>query len=117
MLRDSFFKLGGIVRGEESVVVNVTLNRSHSIYSAHFPGHPITPGVCIVRMAVEILSLLEGRELSLKGARNIKFLVPIDPTRTQSLDFEVKGRSVVVREATPSGETPLVFAKMNLELE
>ena len=43
------------------------------IYAAHFPGYPVTPGVALVQMALECM----GR--SLKGAKDIKFLVPVVP--------------------------------------
>ena len=36
---------------------NVILNPDHLIYKAHFPGQPVTPGVCILQMIRELLSV------------------------------------------------------------
>lgn len=53
--------------------VSVRLLADSPIYAAHFPGQPITPGVVLLQMALEVTQ----RELV--QARNIKFLVPVAP--------------------------------------
>ena len=58
----------------------VKLNAGHYIYKAHFPSNPITPGVCMVQMATEILELRLGKKLKLNMAGNIKFRKPVAPT-------------------------------------
>jgi 3-hydroxyacyl-[acyl-carrier-protein] dehydratase len=60
--------------------VQVKLNADHYIYRAHFPNNPITPGVCLVQMAAEILELRLGKQLQLNTAVNIKFRKPVAPT-------------------------------------
>lgn len=57
----------------------IRLNPGHEIYKAHFPEQPITPGVIIVRMAMELLSDALGRKAHLVGAPNIKFSSPLFP--------------------------------------
>ena len=49
------------------------------VYAAHFPGYPITPGVTIVQMALELM----GRRLS--GAKDIKFVEPVLPSASGTL--------------------------------
>ena len=53
---------------------NIVLDAEHFIYKAHFPGEPITPGVCIMQIAVELLSLHCGKPLAIDTVKNIKFL-------------------------------------------
>ena len=60
-----------IERKEGSALVR-TLPES-SIYAAHFPGYPITPGVCLVQIALELM----GKEMA--GAKDIKFVTPLMP--------------------------------------
>lgn len=51
------------------------------IYAAHFPGYPITPGVTITQMALELM----GRRMT--GAREVKFLVPLLPDATVRFEW------------------------------
>ena len=66
------------------------------IYQAHFPGEPITPGVCIVQIGKEVIEdlLLEqssvSRRLEIIKAKNIKFLSVISPNETPILTYQVR---------------------------
>ena len=75
--------------------VTVELNGNSGIYAAHFPGHPITPGVTIVQIAVELLSLESGRTLDITQAKNIKFLVPVIPEGHTRLSFCFVGENEI----------------------
>lgn len=76
-----------------SAVYSVLLNPEHAIYGAHFPGNPITPGVCLVQMAVELLSCHLNKSLVLKNMVNTKFLKPVSPKDGFLLTFEIKYES------------------------
>jgi 3-hydroxymyristoyl/3-hydroxydecanoyl-(acyl carrier protein) dehydratase len=45
------------------------------IYAAHFPGFPVTPGVTLVQMALELM------DKKLQSAKDIKFVVPVLPSK------------------------------------
>ena len=91
MLQGSLYRI--ITRSGNKFTVE--LDRGCEIYSAHFPGHPITPGVAIVQIAVELLSLVSGRTLDISYAKNIKFLVPIIPEEGTLLDYCIDSDSVI----------------------
>ena len=59
---------------KESVCARITLLPDSPIYAAHFPGFPVTPGVTLVQMALELM----GRKL--QSAKDIKFVVPVLPS-------------------------------------
>ena len=82
-LKDSMFT----VTGGTPDKVAVRLNGNHEIYQAHFPGNPITPGVCIVQMIGELLSDRCGRRLSLSKIVNLKFVAPISPVDTPDIEI------------------------------
>lgn len=44
------------------------------VYAAHFPGFPVTPGVTLVQMGLELM----GNKLL--SAKDIKFIVPVIPS-------------------------------------
>lgn len=73
------------VVSESADEVNVRLHADHFIYQAHFPGNPITPGVCIVQMIGELLQNRLGRSLSLAKIVNLKFVSVINPIESPEL--------------------------------
>ena len=56
------------------------------VYKGHFPGYPITPGVCLVEIALELMG-----NVQLVGAKNIKFTSPIIPAEGTELRFNLGG--------------------------
>ena len=54
ILLNDFFQIveSGVDPKSGQLIFKVRLNASHVIYKAHFPGMPITPGVCIIQMCV-----------------------------------------------------------------
>ena len=89
----------------------VRLHPEWPIYKAHFPGHPITPGVCIVQMVQELLQLYLPRELTLRGAKNIKYVSIISPDEVAELTVsfskieELPDGSLKVQAQITNGET------------
>lgn len=93
------------------------LDPGHFIYKAHFPGQPITPGVVIIQIALELLELLMDRPVQLSSIRNVKFLHVIDPDETPDLKYEyhklsTEEEQVKVQVEVSGGE--VVFAKISL---
>ncbi len=57
----------------------VRLNAQHGIYRVHFPENPITPGVCLLQMAAEIMGERYHKTFLLFKGSNIKFKRPVTP--------------------------------------
>ena len=94
----------------------IRLNPDHTIYKAHFPELPITPGVILVRIGVELLGDLLGRKVRLVGAPNIKFTAPVYPEEGKVLDYEITLKedsqaTVVVKDEQT------VYSKQSLRYE
>ena len=85
ILQDNLFTIVSQQQEEGLDVFHVRLNPEWPIYKAHFPGHPITPGVCIVQMVQELLQVLQHRELSFCQAKNIKYLSIVSPEEITEL--------------------------------
>ena len=110
-LQDNLYTIVSQQQEEGLDVFHVRLHPEWAIYKAHFPGHPITPGVCIVKMIQELLQKLQGRELSLQRAKNIKYLSIISPEEVSDLTIaftKVEAQpdnSIKVQAQVASGET------------
>lgn len=87
MLSGDFFET--VSRTAEGT--RIRLCTGHRIYDAHFPDHPVTPGVVLVQIAVELLSEREGRRLELVSSKGIKFLIPVGPGAELLYRFEEGG--------------------------
>ena len=104
-LKNSMFT----VMGGTPDQVAVRLNGGHEIYKAHFPGNPITPGVCIVQMIGELLSDRCGRRLSLSKIVNLKFVAPISFTLVDDTATACKGKGTITSGEQLLTQFSLVF--------
>ncbi len=94
MLLNDFFTYQIVEKSDDKTIASIEFNKEHDIYKGHFPGLPITPGVCQVQMVQEILSDSLAKKYHLKSARDIKFLNFIDPAKVDSLQLELSLSSI-----------------------
>ena len=96
---------------------DISFNSEHSVYAAHFPDNPITPGVCLIQICKELTENMVGKSLFLQTVKNVKFLKIIIPDETPDVsvsisaikyEYEYKVNAVI------SGGSETVFAKLNL---
>lgn len=101
---------------------HIALQASHTIYQAHFPGEPITPGVCIVQMAVELLGDHCQQPLRLVAAKNVKFMAVISPVETPEVDVvfdkiqEQPDGSIKAQVTVAAGEQQLTKISLTASL-
>lgn len=98
-------RMEGLPQGQSGF--NIILNPDHLIYKAHFPGQPVTPGVCILQMLQELLSVEMGKQLFIKNIKNAKFISMMSPvadsrvsvlfTSVEAQEGGVKAQGVVSR--------------------
>ena len=70
------------VVSKEEKSATVRLLPESPIYKAHFPEYPITPGVTLLQIALELM----GKKLV--GAKEIKFVAPVLPGDGTEIRFE-----------------------------
>lgn len=91
ILKDQLYTINETQDNEEGAVVSITLNPECFIYKAHFPGNPITPGVCIVQTACELLGGITGKQLEISEAKDIRFINILSPINNKDVDFIFSG--------------------------
>lgn len=87
ILNDVLYRVVSHESYDTTTVYHVALDKECFIYKAHFPHNPITPGVCMVELALELLEDLTGRQLEIFEAKSIKFLHVLSPIETPEVDF------------------------------
>lgn len=96
------------VLGRSDGAAKVRLLPESPVYRAHFPEFPITPGVCLVQMALELMGC------KLLGAKDIKFVMPVLPGAEIRYEWtRQEGRADVSIILEPSGD---LCAKMTLSV-
>ena len=114
--RNNLYFIDSVSRTEEDVTYRLHLNAGHIIYAAHFPGEPITPGVCLLQMGVELLSDAVSSELEIDTMKNVKFLSVLHPegqtVEVRVHHMNVDGDAVKAQTDFTAGEVPV--AKMSL---
>jgi len=92
-----------------SFIANISLNKDHDIFKGHFPGNPVTPGVCMMQIVKELTEEFTDRKLFLKSASNVKFMAIINPFETPDLklqlDIAESEEEIKVKNTTSFGET------------
>lgn len=77
---DDFYKVEQAAGSDTEFEYLIALNKEHFIYRAHFPGNPVTPGVCIIQLCKELMELRMKKPLLLKKVVNAKFMAVVNPT-------------------------------------
>ena len=73
---------------------DILLDANHFIYQAHFPGEPITPGVCIIQIAKELLEEHLNQTLPIQTIKNVKFLNVISPVARLQITYAFEKMTV-----------------------
>ncbi|MCR5003773.1 MAG: hypothetical protein K5984_05320 [Bacteroidales bacterium] len=109
MLKNKLYTLVSI-SGDEAVI---RINPDAEILKAHFPGYPIVPGVCVARIATELMQEIMG-SLRLVSASGIRFLNPVFPDgKDLKYRFQKDGMKVCVEVENEEEKK----ARLNLEYE
>ncbi len=119
-LINDFYKIIDSSVSETEGIFRLRLNAAHAIYKSHFPGKPVTPGVCLCAIARELVEVMAEMSLQLTFVKNAKFLKVLSPDEypevaatVRHLTFTPAGTiSAQVIVDTLTGET---FAKLSIE--
>lgn len=116
-LLNDFFAIVACSEQAEEFTVEVELRAGHAIYAAHFPGNPITPGVCILQIAQELLGERLQRRLTLQTVHNIKYMAVIAPAEHPRITYRFSGLTVAddcCKAKIVVADGPQVFAKLSV---
>ena len=82
-LLNHLYSIDTIAQSDERIICTIRLIAGSPIYKAHFPMQPITPGACIVQMAVEMYE-----EFQVSGFKfQVSPLKNIDIVKVKSAKF------------------------------
>lgn len=119
MFLDTLFHIDSEQISDNQADFTVRLNPSHPIYKGHFPNDPITPGVCVVQIAIDLFTHLRRQEYILSQAKNIKFIQIIRPHEYEQVEYRLSWEPLddgnyTVKVVVAHNET--IFSKMSVIL-
>ncbi|WP_438710411.1 3-hydroxyacyl-ACP dehydratase [Aquimarina muelleri] len=85
MLLKDFYKTNTLITVGNISTVTITINKNHKIFKGHFPGNPVTPGVCMIQIIKELVEGIVEEELFMESSSNIKFMAIINPEKNPDL--------------------------------
>ena len=85
IMKKYFFFESEPEKTEDNYRIDVILNDECSVYKGHFPGNPISPGVCNMNMIRECAEKITGSRLRIKEIAHCRFLSLITPQNTPKL--------------------------------
>ena len=91
MLLKDFYSIKKLEKkDEEKYIASIFLNSNHAIFKGHFPGNPVTPGVCMMQIIKELSQEIMKSSLMMTSSSNVKFLALINPEKNPSLQLELE---------------------------
>lgn len=89
MLLKDFYKINNLSVIENIATANITINKDHVVFKGHFPGNPVTPGVCMMQIIKELTEQIVNKKLFMESSVNVKFMAIINPEKTPDLVLEL----------------------------
>lgn len=91
MLLQDFYKVDKIdAISEGKYLATITLNKDHDIFKGHFPGNPVTPGVCMMQIIKELTENILNVSLTMVSTTNVKFMAIINPEVNSNLTLDLE---------------------------
>lgn len=116
-LNDYLYRICGKESAGDAATYSIALLPSCPIYSAHFPGMPVTPGVCQIQMVRELAEDFVNKPLMTTGVKNAKFISVLIPgedgIKVTLSKVQQEGNRIKVQAVIAGDDT--VYAKLSLQ--
>ena len=119
MFQDNLFSIVSENTTDNQADYTVRLNNNHPIYKGHFPNEAITPGVCVIQMAVDLFSHTMQQAHHLVKAKIVTFLQIIRPHEHPEIHYRLtwektEDKLFAVKVLVDDGA--VTFSKMSLQM-
>lgn len=101
MLVENYYKVLSRRKEGEKELFEMSLLPECKVYEGHFPGQPVSPGVCNIQMVKECAEQIAGRELVLNYVQQCRLTTLVTPT--------VHAQVEVAVELTPTSDSAYRF--------
>ena len=92
MKKEPFFTILDQRDSENTAEFDIKICAKHPIFEGHFPGDPITPGVCILQITCDLFSQLKQQKFFITAVKNAKFMQVIRPLENPRITFQISSQ-------------------------
>ncbi|UGU15781.1 3-hydroxyacyl-ACP dehydratase [Sinomicrobium kalidii] len=89
MLLKDFYVLNTLTVTDNLATAHITIDKDHEIFKGHFPGNPVTPGVCMMQIIRELTEKVVKKKLFMASSSNVKFIAIINPEKNPDLELKL----------------------------
>ena len=116
-LLESLFNVCQMEWVDDTLQAVVTPNLNHDIFMGHFPGQPVTPGVCLIEMVTELVEDVYGMAFSCKAIDNAKFLRMLVPKEGLEVRYDICFDIQTLKTRAVIASDDEIYAKISMTLE
>ncbi|MGN1211838.1 MAG: beta-hydroxyacyl-ACP dehydratase [Candidatus Cryptobacteroides sp.] len=116
MVKD-YYKVESHQTREDGDWFTVRLNPDCEVYEGHFPGNPVSPGVCSIQMLKECAEVLLGKRIFIAGMPACRFKVLLNPADYPTLTVHMVVGDGCFKAEVLDGETSCLELKTEFEYE
>ncbi len=88
-LENNYYKLICMQSNGLSGVFHIALCPDCDVYRGHFPGNPVSPGVCNIQTIKECAEKLTGQQLQISSIRRCRLTAVATPATCPELDVKI----------------------------
>lgn len=92
--KSGFYSIDRQFISDNKLTSTIQLNKSHKIFSGHFPNSPVTPGACTFQIIKELMEMHTKSPLLLTKASNIKYIDVINPEKDPNIEYQISYKIV-----------------------
>lgn len=89
MLVQDYYTIKGRRTEGDAAVFDIALNAACEVYEGHFPGTPVSPGVCNIQMLKECAEEVVGKPLMLNYIQQCRLTTLVTPLQHPEVEARV----------------------------
>ena len=89
-LLNDYYKVDSRVAEGDETIFGISLLPEYCVYAGHFPGEPVSPGVCNIQMIKECAEQLAGKRFFLGYISQCRLSAMISPQKTPRLQMRMQ---------------------------
>ena len=122
MLIKDYYTIENVLKQDDGIVrFDISLNADCSVYEGHFPGEPVSPGVCNIQMVKECAEQVAGKSLFLNNLQQCRLTTLVTPLAHPQVEVKIlleeKGEAYKLKATIGKGEETYLDMKAELIIQ